>query len=520
MKDKQMKKLFYMETKMDYKRIVRSMWMLLIILVYNGCREDIQEPPRTDDQLVMAEYIALKSDFSKFNELLIDTKLNNLLSIRGPYSLFLPNNAAIESYCQTRGIQSLTELDSLEKRDLVYNHIVPADYSVSDFQLGSLGSKNALGDNIVTEFQEAEIIINKTARIIKRDIRVSNGTIQIIDKVLEPVIASVIDVLNANPSYSIFAAGLEHTGLKDTLDMISFNYGQSTARNRFTILAIADTTYQRLGISSYDDLVSRYTDAPDSVSFSNNGFYQYMDYHCLDKEAYYLSDFPTAATLYSALSKNSNVQVRIENGIYKINANPTDHSIYTGIYIDQSNISGKNGVIHTIDGLLEVSTPSPTTIIWEVTDYFDLKQGEYYLRHFEKFYDPFKFEGIRWKGEYLQYYIKAAKDAQTQLNDDCLNMIGWWEVEVTTPKIMKGPYVVASRVWNGAEYAVYIDGVQTRIVLGSESGTITGAVTSDTWALYNFGEVNWTESTQHTIKLVGLRSQTLFWDRIEFVPVK
>jgi uncharacterized surface protein with fasciclin (FAS1) repeats len=519
MRDKPLKKTSYMKTKNSQNLLLRSTWVLFIALVFNACQEEIQELPRTNDQLVIAEYIALNSDFSKFNELLLDTKLNNLLSIRGPYSLFLPNNDAIESYCAEKSIQSITDLDSLEKRDLVYNHIVPKEFSVSDYQLGTLGEKNALGDNIVTEFQEAEIIINKTARIVKRDVKVSNGTIQIIDKVLEPIKSSVMDILAANPSYSIFAAGLEHTGLKDTLDIISFAYGQSTARTRYTILAVADTTYNRFGIFSYDDLVARYTSAPDSVSFKSNGFYQYMDYHCLDREAYYLSDMPYAATLYSVLSKNNNVQIKVENSTYKINTNAEDNS-YTGIYIDQSNLPGKNGVIHTINGLLEVSTPSPTTIIWEVTDYFDFKQGEYYLHHFEKFFDPLKFEGIRWQGEYLQYYIKAAKDAQTELNDDCLNMIGFWEIEVTTPKIMKGHYTVASRVWTGVEFAVYIDGVQTRIVLGSDVGTITGAVTSDTQPIFNFGEVNWTESTQHKVKLVGLRSQTLFWDRLEFIPVK
>lgn len=508
-----------MKTNHYHKIFIKSIGMLFIAFVFNSCKEDIQELPKTNDQLVISEYIALNSDFSLFNELLLDTKLNNLLSIRGPYSLFLPNNSAIESYCASRNIQSITDLDSLEKRDLVYNHIVPKEYSVSDYQLGTLGSKNALGDNIVTEFQEAEIIINKTARIIKRDVRVSNGTIQIIDKVLEPNRLSVMDVLSSDPSYSIFTAGLVHTGLDDTLDIISFPYGQTTARTRYTILAVADTTYNRFGIYSYDDLVARYTNAPDSVTFPNNGFYQYMDYHCLDKESYYLSDFPYQATLYSVLSKNNNVQIKIENNTYKINTR-TDDNTYTGFYIDQSNIPAKNGVIHTIDGLLEVTTPSPTTIIWEVTDFFDFKQGEYYLNHFEKFFDPLKFEGIRWKGEYLQYYIKAAKDAQTQLNDDCLNMIGFWEIEVTTPKIMKGRYTVASRVWTGVEFAVFIDGVQTRVVLASESGTIKGAVASDSWALFDFGEVNWTESTQHKIKLVGLRSQTLFWDRLEFIPVK
>jgi len=130
-----------MKTKHGRNVFIKSIWLLFIALVFNCCKEDIQELPRTNDQLVIAEYIALNSDFSLFNELLLDTKLNNLLSIRGPYSLFLPNNEAISAYCSEKGIQSVTDLDSLEKRDLVYNHIVPAEYSVSDYQLGTLAEK-------------------------------------------------------------------------------------------------------------------------------------------------------------------------------------------------------------------------------------------------------------------------------------------------------------------------------------------------------------------------------------------
>ena len=508
-----------MKTKSFQIIVLKSIYMLFIILVFSHCNDKIQVPPKTNDELVMSEFIANNSDFSEFNGLLKSTGLDDLLSIRGPYSLFLPNNSAMKAYYTEKNISSFADLDSLDRRELVLNHIVAKEFSISDYQLGSLAEKNALGDNIVTEFQGAEIIIDKYSKIIKRDTRVSNGTIQIIDKVLEPIKLSVYDVLAANSSYSIFAEGLKRTGLKDTLQVISFKYGQNYARTRYTILAIADTTFNRYGINSIDDLINRYTNRPDSITFSNNGFYAYMDFHCLDKNSYYLSDFPDAATLYSVLSKNNNVQIKVVNGDVEINADPVDGS-YTGIYVEQSDIPAKNGVIHAINKLLEVSAPAPTTLIWEVTDYFDLKQGEFYLKHFEKFFDTAQFAGIRWEGEYLQYYIKAASDAQTELNDDCLNMIGFWKIEVTTPRIMKGHYTVAGRVWTGVAFAVYIDGEQKAIIKTADVGTVKSSTSADPIALFNFGDVVWTNTTEHKIKLVALASCTLFWDRVEFNPVK
>jgi uncharacterized surface protein with fasciclin (FAS1) repeats len=513
------RKIIYMKTISFQKTILKSIYILFIVLVFTNCKKDFQPLEKSTDQLVMSEYVAINSNFSEFNALLISTGLNDLLSIRGPYSLFLPTNDAMKAYYAEKSINSFSDLDSLTRRELVLNHLVAQDFTVSEYQLGTLSKKNAIGDNIVTEIQGADIIINKFSKITKRDIRVSNGIIQIIDKVLDPLKLSVYDKLAADPSYSIFTEGLKRTGLKDTLQVITFLYGQNLARTRYTILAIADTTFNRFGIYSIDDLINKYTSSPDSITFPNNGFYAYMDFHCLDREAFYLSDFPEAATLYSVLSKNNNIQIKIVAEVVQINFNSIDSS-YTSLYVDQSDIPAKNGVIHTINRLLEVSAPAPTTFIWEVTDYFDLKQGEYYLKHFQKFFDTAQFAGIRWHGEYLQYYIKAAADAQPELNDDCLNMIGFWEIVVTTPKIMKGKYLLAGRVWQGnMDFAVYIDGVQTQINLKNDAPTVPSGTTLDGSSLYRFAEVDWKTTAEHKIKLIALSSGTLFWDRVEFHPV-
>ena len=519
MKDNNLKKIVSMKTITAHRLVSIIFTLLLIALFFNRCEPEIKVLPKTDDQLVMSEYIANNSEFSEFNKLIIQTECDALLSIRGPYSLFLPNDDAMFAYYDKKNINSFTDLDSLDQRDLVYSHLVPKEFNITDYQWGTLGELNALGDNIVTEFQGPEIIINKNSKILKRDITVSNGTIQIIDNVLEPLKLSVYDALAANPSYSIFTEGLNRSGLKDTLQIISFEYGQGNARTRYTLLAIADTTFNRYGIFSVDDLITKYTSSPDSITFRGNGFYDYMDFHCLDRNSYYTSDFPDEATLYSVLSKNNNVQIRVVNGEVKINADPVSGS-FTGLYVKQSNNPAKNGVFHTIDKLLEVTEPEPTTFIWEVTDYFDLKQGEYYLKHFQKFYDTAQFVGIRWKGEYLQYYIKPAAQAQAQLNDDCLNMISFWEIEVTTPKIMKGHYLVTGRVWSGISYAIYIDGEQTQVYNSSDAPTETSHSPADGSNLYKFGEVNWTTTSEHKIKLMAVNAGTLFFDRIEFSPIQ
>jgi len=91
MKDNILKKIKYMKTEHVRRAVLKSFYALIAVLVLCRCDNEIQEVPKTNDQLVMSEYIANNSDFSEFNKLILNTGYDALLSIRGPYSLFLPN---------------------------------------------------------------------------------------------------------------------------------------------------------------------------------------------------------------------------------------------------------------------------------------------------------------------------------------------------------------------------------------------------------------------------------------------
>ena len=115
---------------------------------------------------------------------------------------------------------------------------------------------------------------------------------------MEPVSKSVYEVLADNPDYSIFTKSLEMTNLKDTLQIITFPFGNRTARTRYTILAVADTTFQRFGINNVQDLIARYSTSPDSITYKSDGFYRYIEYHLM-AETYYLSDLTSKLVSYT-----------------------------------------------------------------------------------------------------------------------------------------------------------------------------------------------------------------------------
>lgn len=489
------------------KNILRGIIALSVFAsVLFSCKEEPREWDLKSQELVITQYVEKYPEYSEFGKILESTGLGSLLSVRGPFTLFLPNNDAMEAYYAEKGVSSYTQFSDPDfAKKLVHNHLIPSKMETGDFGLGAIRDVNALGDYLITEFEGSDIVLNKRSKVIKRDIRAANGIIHLIDKVIDPVSLSVYDVIANNPSFSLFTEGLKKTGLKDTLQLISFPYGKKTARTRFTILAVADTTFNRYGITNADELVAYFTTAPDSVTYLSNPFYRYMEYHCLG-ETHFLNTLENR--LYPILSFDNNISVVVDTD-YKLNYNAVTKT-YTGFVVEQSNFPAKNGTVHTLNDLLPVYQPDPTVLVLETTDYFDLKQGDYFGKYYARWFDGQNtFQYIKWEGDYLLYYFKD-HDTGKLLNHDCLSMSGWWWCEVTTQKIMKGKYKLTSNLWSGQiNYDVYVDGVNTAIVKSSDPAET-----------YSWGEFEWTKTERHTIKVVARSPGMLFWDTLILTPIK
>lgn len=460
---------------------------------------------------VASDYINTHAEFSEFAKLIKMNNLEALLGIRGPFTIMLPNNDAMFAYYKEKGKNSLEDFDANFLKSLIRTHLITNEISSGDVGLGAIRDTNAIGDFLVTEFQGSDIILNKRSKIIDRDIRSANGYLHVIDKVIDPVTKDVYSMLADDPSFKIFAEGLKVSGLKDTLQIISFPYGKQTARTRFTILAVPDTVYQRKGINNVNDLIKWTGANPDSVTYLNNPFYRYMEYHCLNG-TYYLNSF--SSTLYPILSSDNNISVTIDTD-YKINYDPKTKA-YTAFNVPLSNIPAKNGAIHIIEGLLPVTQPEPTTIIFETTDFFDFKQGDYFQKYYAKFNDgEHGFENIHWAGDYLQYHFKVAGGSGL-IHEDCLQMIGWFTLSVTFPKVMKGKWEVSIFQPNWQDVtscSVYIDGVMA-------NNKYLGPRTGGPGGLQKIADVDFKTTTRHTIRLENFFYGMVFWDYVQFKPIK
>jgi len=494
------------------KATTKHLLILLVLLVLNACREDPQLWTPDSEQQVMGDFISANpGQFSEFERLSEIAGMHSLLKIRGPFTLLVPNNEAMKAYYALKGVDGLGDFTPEFCEELCRNHFISIAIPSGDIGLGSLPHENGLGDFLASEFEGSDIIISKSAKIINRDVFCANGVIHVIDKVLEPISQDVFNIISSDPSFSIFSEGLRMTGLMDTLQTISFPFGTGEARTRFTVLAVADTIYHRYGIHSVAELIDWCGAHPDSITYLENPFYRYMEYHCLNG-SFYLSDLNTG--VYPILSRDNNVHFTIDTD-YKINLDKRTDT-YIGFNIPASNMPAKNGVLHAVDDLMPAIEPIPAPVLFETTDFFDLKQGDYYLNHFMKFFDGDNtFEKIKWRGDYLQYYYYETNSAI--MNGDVLAIqLGWWEVSITFPKVMKGEYdvVVTQPTWDDiADCAVYLDGVRTGTNYTGDGGTGDGGPQVVTRAVFE-------TTAEHTITLRNITAGMLFWDYVEFVPVK
>ncbi|MBQ7742138.1 MAG: fasciclin domain-containing protein [Bacteroidaceae bacterium] len=151
-----------------------------------------------------------------------------LLSARGNYTVFAPDNAAIQAYLDslynTTGYPVSQISDSLAT-SIVKNSIIDTGdreaYFSTDFNSGVLDVTNLDDRFIAIDFQPTEtktrIVINSSSTITRGDNQASNGVVHGIDRVLEFTNSSLAELIKQTPNLQIFGELLRITHWQDSL---------------------------------------------------------------------------------------------------------------------------------------------------------------------------------------------------------------------------------------------------------------------------------------------------------------
>lgn len=122
--------------------------------------------------------------------------------------------------------------------DILKNHILDLTFcGATVVEKAKTNTFNILGDKMLFERQEAveqenatesqdlikqaDIVINKLARVTEADLMATNGVLHVIDTVLETDSATPVTTLMQHQNLTIFKRLIEAAGLEDTLDAMS-----------------------------------------------------------------------------------------------------------------------------------------------------------------------------------------------------------------------------------------------------------------------------------------------------------
>ena len=310
----------------------RILYILALALSIAACTDDIDKSNRyTFTGETVADFMLNRSDkYSHFINLLKRANLLGLLSTYGQYTLFLPDNNAVEKYLAEQdsiyhatkdspifvntGISSphIDELSDSMAIVIARNHLLNARYQTADMSEGALFTRNFNNRNLGISYDVVDerfyIMINNKSAIISGDNEVENGIIHIVDKAINPVEMNLPQLIGSCNFFSIFNEALNITGFKDSLQLDIDNtytwdptatsgvmtptYYPKTKYQKYTGFLETDEVFNANGIYTLDDLKAFAekwygTEDRENARSPQNALYKFVAYHFLDREITY-----------------------------------------------------------------------------------------------------------------------------------------------------------------------------------------------------------------------------------------
>src|SRR5574344_149324 len=441
------------------------------------------------------------STFSIFSKIIKESGEEALLSTYGHFTCFIPTDSAFNVYFAEKGIsyESLTEED---KQNIVFNHIIRSvtlSYKTKDFTEGALGTTNMNNRYMVISYKSQvsgtnDIIVNKTAKITVPDIELHNGVVHVINTVLVPSDETLGSVLNDISKYSIFSKAYNLTNLNDsmsetydmtykdpyTTDLVNvLGYTMKALHQRrlgYTMFAEPESVFHAAGIDGLPQLIEyakKYYGSEDLNDYTsrNNPLNKFISYHLLNRQ------MSTNSLIYSGNSTSASAmdkryeyyETMLQNRLMEVKAgnkiNMRADGTYVSINEGESNISGMNGFIHSLNNILVYDTDSMEQDVLNKRIRCDAYSVAPQLTN----------NNIRWKllnldgysgytvpptycGNYLKFnnaskVIMWASEYWTNYQADEISIRGWYDFTVRMLPVPPGTYEIRlgyrAETWRG-----------------------------------------------------------------------
>lgn len=583
----------------------KTLYAIAVLLAaLTGCTDPNEgelfvTPPESEAEMSITDVLESRTDtYSEWLAFLKYADFYNALKNTDKATMFCPNNEAVRKFLEKRGVGSIEELGKEYARNVVRTHIIEGQ-SVTD---STLTQKAKAGESLsnqtlfssylatsygytITDVDDAErtdevhdnlnIYINNESRVAKNGVTCTNGVFFTLDDVIVPLTENIVEKLELEGGYDIFAAAIRADHYTDSIaslvtDTTTASDGSQVVNTHsFTCFAVPDNVYRAQGIGDVASL-KQWLVANGEYSDPDQALTNYLRYHFLSREY-------TTTELFNFTSDGETLiyDTKLDGQAITTNEAAGQRIVNSTLHILRSDIEASNGTINKIDGIMPIFHPTPVTVRWDFLnnadiiaavnqfgaskgygavfsspltsseykfdlsgDYRDGNFGEITSIAYEANESKASYGNYRKVGFYKEKYSSAKDNTTPQHgaymnNYLCLNLgyAGW--AQMTSPVIIAGTYKVVLHYIKDITMATFFtSGTMTRFDLDDQKAIVYLYKNEPRMPLYDnievtlFNKMTFDGSTSHTFKvtMMDINAKTnsnyrQMLDYVEFIPV-
>ena len=475
----------------EFLKLMRLTLVVFLTLAFLNCTsEKINE--RTDETVNITDFLRQNDEYSMFLEMLELTNYSSFMNTYGTYTLFLPSNNAIKNYLTDVGAAAVKDVPLEDLKELVKLHILDQEVATTAFTDGKIATPSQQGQFIITGAANvggiSSITVNKTSRIMSSNVKVGNGIIHIIDKVLRVADKTLAQTIEADQSLSLFTEALKATGWYDKLNMPLTSTtveGKTTLSGHLTVLTETNEVFKAAGINSLADLKAKYSHLNDPLN-PEDSLNLFVSYRVLPK-LQYLADLAVSPSLETKAPLEV-ISVKLATGKILLNEETFNGVLEKGIPVNRpgSDVTTSNGVVHTVEQNFFIKKRNPAPVYFDLGDQPEFRKLSAVFRKPGNYVSLAKslFTEVTWDGVDALTYVCAAKGSSSYQDrawkGDVIEIFRFrngntQNIAFKTPVIIKGKYKVwVSYRWKSAKnptVRAYFDGVALpRLINFQEQG--------------------------------------------------
>ena len=433
---------------------------VLVVFLFSSCEKDMAGKIfQVSDQKMMDEILeSRKDEFSSFLEIIDVSGLRGTIHAYGAYTLFAPTNQAIDTYLAERNI-SLSNISVTQAADIVKYHLIADTIASSEFVDGRLPvmnfSRRFITTQTIADPSGVFVQVNRQAKLIDKDLRAGNGYVHVVDQVLFQNEKTIDDVIKALPeSYSLWKEVYAASKINELIE----NLQEQSPDIVFTCFIQDNDAFATAGINTMDELLAELRLKTPAVTDDNQLLFNYMAYHMVNGFKYVV-DLMNQSSLQTLVAGEV-IVLKKEVTQVLLNEFLIGGILERGIAVNRdsefTDLSCANGVIHTINGNIQIVKRSAFRVYWDIAEQPELMA----MKNFRKAgasitIDNVDLEGITWEKTFESDKITyncgglplSINQDNNFVNGDhfrfrlSTNTMKW--IEFKTPVLVPGTY----RVW-------------------------------------------------------------------------